>query len=379
MRLFSLFKAFTQTDQTSGLILILCTVASLLTANLIPAYATFWHTAIGNLSLVHWINDGLMTIFFLSIGLELQREVYQGEFSTIRKASLPAFAALGGMIVPALLYWIINFKTGTTSGMGIPMATDIAFALAVLSLVGKRIPVSLKVFLTALAVIDDLGAIVVIAVFYTNTMHWLNLGVAFGIWFFLFGLNRLNVNYTWPYLVGGFAMWYFMLGSGVHATLTGVLLAFVIPFGSGAQHTVAYQLQKFLHKPVAFIILPLFALANTSILIGNDFFHALGSAVSVGVITGLLVGKPLGVFLFTFGSVKLKLSNLAPEISWTHIFGIGILAGIGFTMSIFISLLAFNENTLVDHAKIAVLTASLFSGIIGFFFLRSVIRSSESK
>jgi NhaA family Na+:H+ antiporter len=253
------------------------------------------------------------------------------------------------------------------------MATDIAFALAVLSLVGNRIPTGLKVFLTALAVIDDLGAILAIAVFYTSTIHWLNLGVALGIWGVLYGLNRLKVHHAWPYLLGGVAMWYFMMGSGIHATITGVILAFVIPFGSGDERTVSYRLQKFLHKPVAFLILPLFALANTSIPIGEDFYHALCSAISIGVIAGLLVGKPVGVFLFTYVAVKLKISELA-QISWKHIFGAGLLAGIGFTMSIFISLLAFNSSTIIDHAKIAVLLASLLSGIIGFLYLKSVVR-----
>lgn len=372
MQLTNLFKDFTNSERASGIVLIGCTVVSLTATNLIPAYADLWELQLGSHTLTHWINDGLMTIFFLLIGLELEREIYQGELSTLQLAALPAFAALGGMIVPAFIYWTINVQGGNTAGIGIPMATDIAFALAVLSLAGNRIPVSLKVFLTALAVIDDLGAILIIAIFYTATIDWLNLGIALGIWVCLFGLNRLKVHRAWPYLLGGVIMWYFMLGSGVHATITGVILAFAMPFGSGDERSVSYRVQHFLHKPVAFIILPLFALANTCILIGEDFYQGLGSAISVGVISGLLIGKPAGVFLFTYVSVKLKLSTLAQGINWKHIFGAGMLAGIGFTMSIFISLLAFNTSTIIDHAKIAVLLGSLLSGIFGLLFLKSV-------
>jgi NhaA family Na+:H+ antiporter len=379
MQLARLFKDFTNSEQASGIVLIFCTILSLATANIIPAYADLWHVELGSHTLTQWINDGLMTIFFLLIGLELEREVYEGELSTAKRAALPVIAALGGMLVPALIYWGINTQGGNTAGIGIPMATDIAFALAVLSLVGNRIPTSLKVFLTALAVIDDLGAILVIAVFYTTTIHWLNLVVALGIWGVLFGLNRLKVHHAWPYLMGGAAMWYYMLGSGVHATITGVILAFVIPFGTGDERTPSYRLQKFLHKPVAFMILPLFALANTSMVIGEDSYHALGSAISIGVIAGLVVGKPVGVFLFTYMTVKLKLSELAQELSWRHIFGAGILAGIGFTMSIFISLLAFNVPTIIDNAKVAVLLASLLSGIIGFIYLKSVVQMPLKK
>lgn len=377
MKLTRLFKDFTRSEQASGIVLIGCTVLSLVATSTIAGYTELWHTQIGNHTLTHWINDGLMTIFFLLIGLELEREVYQGELSTIKQASLPVIAALGGMVVPALLYWIINSRHGDTSGFGIPMATDIAFALAVLSLVGNRVPLGLKVFLTALAVIDDLGAILVIAIFYTSTIHWLNLLMALGIWGVLFGLNRLKVNRLWPYLTGGLVMWYCMLESGVHATITGVILAFAIPFGSGEEHTASYRLQKLLHRPVAFVVLPLFALANTSIFLAEDFYRALGDAISVGVITGLMIGKPVGIFLFTYLSVKLKLSELAQGISWKHIFGAGILAGIGFTMSIFISLLAFNNHAMIDQAKIAVLLASLISGIFGFLYLKSVVNSNR--
>jgi NhaA family Na+:H+ antiporter len=376
MQLTKLFTDFTNSERASGVILIACTVVSLAATNIFPGYLDFWHMDIGSHTLTHWINDGLMTIFFLLIGLELEREIYCGELSSLRNAMLPALAALGGMVVPALIYFAINVQGGDMAGVGIPMATDIAFALAVLSLVGKRIPVSLKVFLTALAVIDDLGAILVIAIFYTSTINWLNLGIAFGIWGVLFVFNRMKIHHMWPYLVGGAVMWYFMMGSGIHATITGVIVAFAIPFGSGDETTVSHRLQHFLHKPVAFLILPLFALANTAIPIGEGFYHELGSAVSIGVIAGLFVGKPLGVFIFTYATVKLKLSELAQGVTMKHILGAGMLGGVGFTMSIFISLLAFTNASLIDHAKVAVLLASLLSGVMGFLYLKSVSRKS---
>lgn len=379
MQLTKLFTDFTNNERASGIILIGCTIVSLAATNIFPAYLDFWHMDIGSHTLTHWINDGLMTIFFLLIGLELEREVYCGELSSLRNAMLPALAALGGMAVPALIYFAINVQGGDMAGIGIPMATDIAFALAVLSLVGKRVPVSLKVFLTALAVIDDLGAILVIAIFYTSTISWLNLGIALGIWGILFIFNRMKIHYMWPYLVGGAVMWYFMMGSGIHATITGVIVAFAIPFGTGDETTISHRLQHFLHKPVAFIILPLFALANTAIPIGEGFYHELGSAVSIGVIVGLFVGKPLGVFIFAYATVKLKLSELAQGVTMKHILGAGMLGGVGFTMSIFISLLAFTSASVIDHAKVAVLLASLLSGVLGFLYLKSVSRNSVAE
>lgn len=379
MLLTKLFSDFTNNERASGIVLIACTIVSLAAANLIPGYNDFWHLQLGTHTLTHWINDGLMTIFFLLIGLELEREVYCGELSTVRSAALPAFAALGGMVVPAAIYYTINIQSGDVAGVGIPMATDIAFALAVLSLAGNRIPLSLKVFLTALAVIDDLGAILVIAIFYTHDISLLNLGIAAGIWIVLFIFNRMKIHQAWPYLIGGFAMWYFMMGSGVHATITGVIVAFAIPFGSGGESTVSYRLQNFLHKPVAFLILPLFALANTSIILGEGFYHELGSAISIGVMAGLFIGKPIGILAFTYAAVKLKISSLASGVRWKHIFGAGMLGGIGFTMSIFISLLAFTNDSVIDHAKVAVLLASSVSGVIGLWYLKRVTRNDLSR
>lgn len=376
MQLTKLFDDFTNSERASGIVLICCTIISLVAANLFPDYLSFWHFEIAEHSVTHWINDGLMTIFFLLIGLELEREVYNGELSTLRSAALPAMAALGGMVVPALIYFLINMNGGNMRGIGVPMATDIAFALAVLSLLGKRVPLSLKIFLTALAVIDDLGAILVIAIFYTSTISWINLGIALGIWILLFVFNRLKIYRAWPYLLGGIAMWYSMLNSGVHATITGVIVAFVIPFGSGDEKSLSHRLQRFLHKPVAFIILPLFALANTSIPMDSDFYHELGSAVSIGVIVGLFIGKPIGIFVFTYAAVKLKLTELVNDVNWKMIFGAGLLGGIGFTMSIFISLLAFTSESVIDHSKVAVLVASLASGVIGFLYLNKALKKT---
>lgn len=377
-RLYSteLFKEFFENEKSSGLVLIACTLVSLFLANsaFSDEYLHTWHTKIGTESLEYWINDGLMTIFFLLIGLELEREIYLGELSNIKEALLPIFAALGGMIVPAGLYLLLNYGTVAHSGAGIPMATDIAFALGVLSLLGNRVPLSLKVFLTALAVIDDLGAILVIAIFYTSTIFWANLAIALGILLFLFILNRMKVHNVIPYLIGGIIMWYFMLNSGIHATITGVLLAFVIPFGDGSKKTISYQLQHYLHKPVAFIILPLFALANTAIVLGSDIVETLSLHYSMGIMLGLIVGKPLGIALFSFIAVSIGLCKLPNDLNWKKIIGVGFLGGIGFTMSIFVTLLAFDDHHIINNAKFIILISSLIAGSIGFIWLKQNLK-----
>lgn len=371
-----LFKSFFNSEKTAGLLLVFCTILSLSMANSTfgASYHHFWETKLGNHNLEYWINDGLMTIFFLLIGLELEREVYIGELSKIKDALLPIFAAIGGMIIPALVYLYFNSGTTTQSGAGIPMATDIAFALGILSLLGKRVPLSLKIFLTALAVIDDLGAIIVIAIFYTKTIFWNNLAIAGAIFVLLLIINRLKVRNLIPYLTLGFAMWYFMLSSGVHATITGVLLAFAIPFGNGSTKSTSYLLQSWLHKPVAFVILPIFALANTAIIISNDFADILSQNYSIGVAAGLILGKPIGIFIATFIAVKLKFCKLPTDLNWKTIFAVGFLGGIGFTMSIFITLLAFNNIEIINNAKIVILISSLIAGIIGFCGLYVVLK-----
>lgn len=382
MKVTTLFNDFFKSEKAGGLILVIATVFSLVVANSSyhVAYTILWNFQLGDHSLVHWINDGLMTFFFLLIGLELEREIYQGELSNLRNASLPIFAALGGMVVPAGIFLLLNYGTATQSGVGIPMATDIAFAVGILSLLGNRIPLSLKIFLTALAVIDDLGAIIVIAIFYTTSLSFVNLAVALGIFGFLLVLNRLKIHNLIPYLIGGLAMWYFMMQSGIHATITGILLAFAIPFGNGKRQSSSYILQHYLHKPVAFIILPLFAIANTNISLGSNWTDALTELNSLGILFGLIVGKPLGIFIFSFIGVGLGFCVLPKDLKWQHIIGVAFLAGIGFTMSIFITLLAFDDDTIITQSKIAVLVASVTAGIIGLVYLRLTTKSMvESK
>ncbi len=378
MTLSRLFREFFESEKAGGLLLLLATFISLALANtpFQTAYIGFWETQIGQHSITDWINDGLMTIFFLLIGLELERELYGGELSSVKNAALPIFGAFGGMLVPAGIFLAFNLGLPTQNGAGIPMATDIAFAIGILSLLGNRVPVSLKVFLTALAVIDDLGAIIVIALFYTNTISFFYLGLAFAIMGILFILNRRKVHHLAPYLIGGSLMWYCMLHSGVHATITGVLLAFVIPYGDGGKTTSSYRLQHFLHKPVAFVILPLFAIANTCIAIDTHWQEGLTHANSIGIMAGLVVGKPIGIVLFIFLCVKFGIGALPKELQWSHLLGAGMLGGIGFTMSIFITLLAFKNDgeDVITYSKIAILIASFTSGTMGFLWLKRSLK-----
>ncbi|MBS7256648.1 Na+/H+ antiporter NhaA [Flavobacterium branchiicola] len=380
MKLTKTFNSFFNNEKSGGLLLLFVTICSLYLAN--SAYSTeyvaFWEKDLGGHSITHWINDGLMTIFFLLIGLELEREIYHGELSNIKNASLPIMAAIGGMLVPAGIFLALNYGTATQNGAGIPMATDIAFAIGILSLLGNKVPSSLKVFLTALAVIDDLGAIIVIAVFYTSSIAFINLAIALGIWILLFVLNRMKIHNLIPYLIGGAIMWYFMLNSGVHATITGVILAFVIPFGDGGEKTSSYRLQHFLHKPVSFIILPLFAIANTCIAIDSDWHEGLNHPNTFGIILGLVLGKPLGIVLFSSIGVTAGLCALPKNLKWSHILGAGMLGGIGFTMSIFITILAFTDHETIVFSKIAILIASVLSGLFGFTFLKLILKKKKS-
>lgn len=382
MKISKLFSDFFHSEKVSGLLLILCTIISLTIANSVfgESYHHFWLTEISGQSLEYWINDGLMTIFFLLIGLELEREIYQGELSNIKDALLPIFAAIGGMLIPAGIYLYFNLGTETQSGAGIPMATDIAFALGILSLLGNRVPTSLKVFLTALAVIDDLGAILVIAIFYTKNLLWTNLLISLGIFVALYVMGKFfKVRNLFPYIIGGILMWYFMLHSGVHATITGVLLAFAIPFGKGDETSTSYILQHYLHKPVAFIILPIFALANTAIIMSGDISQILTEHYSIGIALGLVVGKPIGIFLLSLFAVKIGICKLPSDLSWKSIFGVGFLGGIGFTMSIFITLLAFENETVINNAKFVILLSSLIAGVFGFVFLKAILKDSHKE
>jgi NhaA family Na+:H+ antiporter len=308
----------------------ICAVAALLLANspLSAQYVGFWKNYVAGLSVSYWVNDGLMAIFFLLIGLEIKRELYTGELSNFRNALLPLFAALGGIALPALLHFSFNRGLPSQPGIGIPMATDIAFALSVLALVGSRVPASLKVFLTAVAVIDDLCAIIVIAVFYTSKLSVLSLALSLGVFGLLLCLNRLRVMNLIPYLLGGALMWYLMLQSGIHATIAGVLLAFTIPFTalSDDKKSPSYVLEHHLHKPVAFFILPLFALANAGIIIGADWLSSLATPNSLGIMVGLFFGKVIGISVFSFLAVKSKLCRLPLDLGWRHVVGAGFLA-----------------------------------------------------
>lgn len=377
MKLTRLFNDFLKSEKAGGLILVFVTIISLGLANSPwqTNYINLWDFEFAGHTIVHWINDGLMTVFFLLIGLELEREIYEGELSNIKTASLPMFGALGGMLLPAGIYLLLNFGTDTQSGAGIPMATDIAFAIGILSLLGNKVPASLKIFLIAIAVIDDLGAIIVIAIFYTTALSFSNLFIALGVFGFLIILNRLKVHNLIPYLIGGVLMWYFMLHSGVHATIIGVLLAFAIPFSGRGEKSPSSVLLHFLHKPVAFFILPLFAIANTCIALGGNWHSGLGQLNSLGIIVGLVIGKPLGICLFSFICVGLGISRLPSDMKWKNILGVGFLGGIGFTMSIFITLLAFDNADMVHNSKIAILMASLIAGIIGFIFLKLTLKT----
>jgi len=370
------FKAFFDSEKSSGILLIAATVVSLALANSVLGenYLNVWHLYLGGLSVEHWVNDGLMAIFFLLIGLELERELYNGELSNFRNALLPIFAAIGGVAVPALIHFSFNAGTDTQAGIGIPMATDIAFALGVLAILGSRVPASLKVFLAALAVIDDLFAIIVIAIFYTAKLsiaYLLGALIAFAL---LVLLNRFfRVMSLIPYLLGGALMWFLMLQSGVHATIAGVLLAFAIPFSAKEDdaESPSHKLEHFLHKPVAFVILPIFALCNTGIIIGADWANDLSSSNSLGIIGGLLLGKPFGIALLSFIAVSIGICRLPLDLSWRHVFGAGLLGGIGFTMSIFITNLAFVGSTeIINASKMAILLASLTAGTMGFLWLK---------
>jgi NhaA family Na+:H+ antiporter len=382
VKISTIFKAFSKSEQSGGFVLIGCTVISLIIANSSfgDSYTHFFHQKLNlsffivdlNYSLEHWINDGLMTIFFLLVGLEIERELYIGELSEFKNALLPLLAALGGMLFPALIHFALNAGSSSQAGFGIPMATDIAFALGILSLAGKRIPVSLKIFLTALAIIDDLGAITVIALFYTKGFSPYYFFAAILIFGVLFILGRKKINYLPLYLIAGVVMWYCMLKSGVHATVAGVLLAFAIPFNRRKDGGVSHRLQHQLHKPVAFVILPIFALANTAIVFPGHLWDLFTTNNSAGIITGLLLGKFAGIFLVTWIAVKMNIVRLPQHTQWRHLLGVSLLGGIGFTMSIFITNLAFSDDEIITASKMSILLASVVAAMMGLFVLKTI-------
>lgn len=377
-----IFKQFLQSSNIGGILLFICVILSLIVANspLAYSFSTLLNTTVGfetdhiqlNYSVLLWINDGLMAIFFLLVGLEIKRELVEGELSSPKKALLPILAAVGGAILPALIYLYINKGLPTEHGWGIPMATDIAFALAVITLLGNRVPASLKIFLAALAIVDDLLAILVIALFYSGDLHYNYLFIALGIFAFLLLLNFFGVKKIWAYLIPGVFIWYFIHHSGIHATIAGVLVALSLPTNATDDESPLEKLEHILTSPVNFIIIPLFAIANTNITIQSEMVHGLTTALGIGIIGGLVVGKSVGILGISFIATKLKLCTLPEGANWKHIFGVGLLGGIGFTMSIFVSILAFTDPMLIEEAKFAVLIGSLFSGAIGYLFLASI-------
>lgn len=365
-----------------------CLVVSLIIANspLGPGFERLLAQKIGyesealqlRYSVLVWINDGLMAVFFLLVGLEIKRELVEGELSSFKQAALPVFAAIGGMLVPGVAYALFNQGTATADGWGIPMATDIAFAIAVISLLGKRVPLSLKVFLTALAIVDDLGAILVIAVFYSTEMHLNYLLYAAGVFALLIVFNRIGVKSIWLYLLPGVAIWYFIHHSGVHATIAGVLTALALPTTPDDRESPLEKLEHALTRPVNFLIMPVFALANTNITFELGMLDGLTSSLGLGIIFGLLLGKPVGIVFFSWLSVKMGMSTLPSGTRWIQVVGLGLLAGIGFTMSIFIALLSFDEPAFQTQAKFAILVTSVLAGLLGYLFLRRFGASKDA-
>ncbi len=376
-----MFRDFFRPGSSAGLLLICSMVASLLIANsswgsafnTLLQYKTGLHTDHIHLryTTLTWINDGLMAVFFLLVGLEIKRSLVAGELSSVKKAVLPVFAALGGVLMPALIYSAINYGTPTAHGWGIPMATDIAFALAAINLLGNRVPASLKIFLAALAIIDDLMAILVIALFYSSELHMDYLLFAGGFFVVQLIFNRIGIRSLAFYLIPGVLMWYFIHHSGIHATIAGVLTAMVIPLTTKHGAAPLGRLEHILIKPVNLLIIPLFALANTNIRFEPGMVTGIFTPLGNGIILGLFIGKPLGITLFSWLSVKSGLCTLPERAGWMHILGVGILGGIGFTMSIFIALLSFSDPAWLPIAKFAVLTGSLLSVTCGYIILKN--------
>jgi NhaA family Na+:H+ antiporter len=422
-------QEFMHAETSGGIVLIICTIIALIWANspFADSYFHLWHTYItfdfGGFvlkhSLHHWINDGLMVIFFFVVGLEIKRELLAGELSSAKKAALPVAGALGGMILPAIIYFSLNAGKEGVAGWGIPMATDIAFVVGIMALLGPKFPFSLKIFILALAIVDDIGAVLVIAIFYTAEISFSALVIAAGILLLLIAFNRLGVRSLIVYTIAGVALWLAFLESGVHATVAGVLLAFTIPvssrintkkfttetkelldeFDKSGEHgenvltnesrlvivqsiesnceKILTPLQRFehlLHPWVAFFIMPVFALANAGVSVGGDFVNSILNPISLGIILGLFFGKQLGIFFFSFIAIKAGLASKPEGVNYTKMYGAGILAGIGFTMSLFIANLAFPSEELLNVAKVGVLIASLISGIVGFIVVKIGLR-----
>ncbi|TCV19905.1 sodium/proton antiporter (NhaA family) [Sphingobacterium alimentarium] len=376
----NVFKVFFKSSNAGGILLFICVILSLIIANtsMSASLQNLLDYKIGyesesihlNYSILLWINDGLMAIFFLLVGLEIKREIVEGELSSPKKASLPILCAIGGAVVPAIIYLSLNAGKDTSTGWGIPMATDIAFALAVINLLGNKIPSSLKIFLAALAIVDDLIAILVIALFYSSGIDVTYLMYAGAGLAILIAMNRMNIQNPYLYLIPGVFIWYFVHHSGIHATIAGVLVAMTIPTNDTAVESPLERLEHALVKPVNFFIIPLFAFANTNITLESNMINGLTNSLGLGIGLGLLVGKPIGILVTSYLCSKLKISSLPLGANWMHIFGVGLLAGIGFTMSIFIGILSFASPIYVAEAKLSILITSLLAGIIGFIVLR---------
>jgi NhaA family Na+:H+ antiporter len=372
--------ALASEGKLSGLLLITATIISMFISNLSfsGTYLVFWNSMVGfsflHMTIIEWVNDGLMPVFFLLVGLEIKRELLKGELSQLKQAILPVIAAVGGMVFPAIIFFLFNMNNpGTIHGWAIPTATDIAFSLGVLSLLGKKIPFTLIVFLMALAIIDDLGAILIIVVFYSRELHSVMLISALGITASLILLNKLNVRYIAAYLVPGVFLWYFVLRSGIHPTIAGVILAMTIPLFPGE------LIEQKLTRTVSYLILPVFALANTAIPLSLGLAGSLFSKLSAGIILGLLIGKPLGILLSAWILVKGKVSPMLKGVSWKMMIGLGLVAGIGFTMSIFITTLSYGNAAQADTAKLAVISGSIISALAGMVLLQIVLVKRENK
>ncbi|MDC3152056.1 Na+/H+ antiporter NhaA [Candidatus Pelagibacter sp.] len=376
------FKWFFKLEAASGLVLLISAILALIISNsdlsslYFETLNKYLFIGINNfglkLSVLHWINDALMAIFFFFVTLEIKREFLQGELSNIKQALLPIIAAVGGMVVPALFYVVINFgDPETINGWAIPSATDIAFSLGVLSLLGKRVPLSLKVFLTALAIIDDLGAILIIALFYSGDLNVMYLSLMLVAFIILLVINKFNIKVFFPYLLIGLLLWDFTHNSGIHATIAGVLLAMTIPHRKKEKDfSLLIKIEHAISPYVAFGIMPLFAFANAGVSLDGLSFSSLMDKVPLGIVLGLFVGKQLGVFVFSYISIKLKIAQMPGNSSWYNFYGVGILTGIGFTMSLFVGNLAFVENAqYMDGVKIGVLTGSLLSTLAGYFLI----------
>jgi len=375
-----IFSHFFKSSSAGGILLLLCVVISLTIANTGWAdnFSEFLNLEVGfNLSnitlrypILLWINDGLMAIFFLLVGLEIKREVVEGELSSLKQAALPVLAAIGGVIIPALIYsGFNNSNPNTLHGWGIPMATDIAFALGILSLLGNRVPSGLKIFLAALAIVDDLMAILVIAIFYSSDIHFEYLGYAAALFALQITFNRFGFKNLAFYIIPGMVMWYFIHHSGIHATIAGVLTALTLPTNESEIESPLEKLEHMLTRPVNFIIMPIFAIANTNITFEGGMLQGLTGTMGLGILLGLVLGKPIGIVALSWLSVKLKIATLPEHTTWTHVIGLGLLGGIGFTMSIFIALLSFNDVHYQNEAKFAILMASVVAGVSGFLVL----------